>query len=268
MSVIDAWAQHPTKRFLEEPIFDSLKRWTGMVAEDVPVASTVKAMTSAGVEKALLCAWYGPNGPLITNEQVLDLTERHPDLFLGMASADLRNPVEAVKTLRHYVTKHGFKALRIIQWLWELPCTHALYYPLLAECVALNVPVCFQVGLTGPLCTSETGRPLHIERIALDFPDLVIVCGHIGYPWQAEMIAFATKFPNIYIDTSAYKPKRYPRELVEYMKAHGRHKVLFGSNYPMITPGACLAELDQLGLDDEVTELFLKKNAQAVFSID
>ena len=81
------------------------------------------------------------------------------------------------------------------------------------------------------------------------------------------MIAFATKLPNVYIDTSAYKPRRYPAELVAYMKAHGKHKVLFGTNYPMIMPEACLKDLGTLGLSEEVRELFVKKNAQAVFSI-
>lgn len=267
MNVIDAWAQHPTKRFLAEPYFDSLKKWTARDFAEVPLEFTVHAMKSAGVGKALISAWYGPGGPLISNDEVLAATAQHPELFAGIASADIRNPVEAVRTLRKYVTEHGFKGLRIVQWLWELPCTHPLYYPLYAACVELDVPVCLQVGLTGPLRSSESGRPLHIERIALDFPALKIVCGHIGYPWHVEMIAFATKFPNVYIDTSAYKPKRYPAELVAYMKAHGRHKVMFGTNYPMLTPEACLQELSMLDLEDETRELFLHKNACAVFAL-
>lgn len=267
MSIIDVWAQHPTKRFLAEPFFASLKKWTGQNIDELPLEFTLHAMKSAGVEKALISAWYGPNGPMISNEEVLEITQQHPDLFFGIASVDLRNPVHAVRTLREYITVHGFKGLRIVQWVWELPCTHPLYYPLYSTCVELNVPVCLQVGLTGPLRSSETGRPLHIERIALDFPELKIICGHIGYPWHSEMIAFATKFPNVYIDTSAYKPKRYPVELVAYMKAHGKHKVMFGTNYPMLTPEACLKELSVLGLDEEVTELFLSKNARTVFRL-
>ena len=267
MTVIDVWAQHPTRRFLAEPYFDSLRRWTDLTIQELPLEATVHAMQSANVEKALICAWYGPSDALISNEEVLEIVRKHPDLFVGIASVDLRNPVEAVRTLRGYVTNHGFKALRVVQWLWELPSTHPLYYPLYAACVELDIPVCLQVGLTGPLRSSEPGRPLHIERVALDFPELKIVCGHIGYPWHGEMSAFATKFPNVYIDTSAYKPKRYPPELVAYLKAHGKHKVMFGTNYPMLTPEACLKELDRLGLDEETTELFLSKNAKAVFSL-
>lgn len=267
MTVVDAWAQHPTKRFLDQPFLATLRRWTGQDFEEVSVEATLAEMDGGGVDRALVCAWYGPRGALIANDEVAALTTAYPDRFTGIAGVDLRDPVAAVRALREAVTGRGFRGLRIVQWLWELPCTHPLYYPLFAACVELGVPACLQVGLTGPLKPSETGRPLHVERVALDFPDLTLVCGHIGYPWQQEMIALATKFPNVYIDTSAYKPKRYPSELVAYMRAHGRRKVLFGTNYPMIRPADCMTELEMLGLDDEARALFLGGNAERVFGL-
>lgn len=267
MKIIDVWAQQPNKTFLSQPYFDSLKKWTGQDLQDVPLEFLLHTMEVANVSKALIAAWYGPQGVLISNEEVLDVVSAHPNAFAGLASVDIRNPVEGIRTLRKYVGEHGFKGLRIVQWLWELPCTHPLYYPLLAECVELGVPVCLQVGHTGPLRSSESGRPCHIERIALDFPDLKIVCGHIGYPWTAEMIAVATKFPNVYIDTSAYVPKRYPQELVTYMKRHGKHKVMFGTNYPMISADTCIAQLGLLELNEDVEAHFLDKNATSVFNL-
>ena len=267
MSVIDVWAQHPTQRLLSQPFFDSLKRWKSDDFPAVPVEYTLQKMKAGNVSKAIISAWYGPTGDLISNDDVLAIIKQYPDSFAGLASVDLRDPVKAVHTLKRYVTEHNFIGLRIVQWLWELPCTHPLYYPLYAACVELDIPVCLQVGLTGPLRSSETGRPLHIERVALDFPDLKIICGHIGYPWHDEMIALATKFRNIYIDTSAYKPRRYPKSLVNYIKNHGKHKVMFGTNYPMLTPEECLNDLDILDLNEEVKTLFLYENAKAVFKI-
>jgi predicted TIM-barrel fold metal-dependent hydrolase len=102
---------------------------------------------------------------------------------------------------------------------------------------------------------------------AIEFPELTMVCGHVGYPWTQEMIAVATKHPNVFIDTSAYTAKRYPPELVAYMKANGKKKVLFGTNYPMITPQKCLADLHSLGLDEETENLFLHCNARRVFGL-
>ncbi|MGI5380007.1 amidohydrolase family protein [Streptomyces sp. CA-251387] len=99
----------------------------------------------------------------------------------GVAGADLARPMTAVRELRRAVEELGFVALRVIPWLWGLPPTDRLYYPLYAACGDLVVPFCTQVGHTGPLRPSETGRPIpYIDQVALDFPELTIVCGHIG----------------------------------------------------------------------------------------
>jgi len=270
MPVIDVWMQHPTPRFARHEMFDPLRRWTGEPAPDaeVPLEATVAAMDAGGVERGLVCAWYGPEGPLISNDEVAGVVGRDPERFVGVASVDPRQPVRAVRELRRAVRELGFRALRMVPWLWGLPPNHRLYYPLLAECVELGIPFLTQVGHTGPLRPSETGRPIpYLDEVALDFPDLVIVGGHIGYPWTAEMISLATKYPNVYIDTSAYTARRYPPELVAYLRGHGRHKVMFGTNYPMITPDRALEGLDRLGLDDEVRDLFLHGTARRLFQL-
>lgn len=101
----------------------------------------------------------------------------------------------------------------------------------------------------------------------MDFPELVIVGGHIGYPWTNEAIAVATKHENVFIDTSAYTAKRYPEELVAFMRGHGAKKVLFGTNYPMIFPQKALEHIDRLDLSDDAKDLFLGGNAKRVFKI-
>lgn len=270
--IIDAWTQHPTAAFLRHPMFASLLRWRGVepsaLPDEIPCEVTLGAMDAAGVDRALVSAWWGPGGPILGNDEVAALVRAHPDRFFGAASVDLARPMEAVRELRRAVKELGLRALRILPWLWNLPPNDRRYYPLYAECVELGIPFCLQVGHTGPLCPSEPGRPIpYLDEVALDFPELTIVGGHIGYPWTVEMIALATKYPNVYIDTSAYKASRYPRELVEYLRGHGRHKVLFGSNYPMLTPGECLAKLDTLDLSDDVKALFLGGNAARVFQL-
>jgi predicted TIM-barrel fold metal-dependent hydrolase len=268
--IIDVWMQHPTMHFINQPMFDSLRRWTGglKVTEEIPVEFTLAAMDQGGVEVGMACAWWGPGGPLIGNDEVAVLIRKFPKRFCGIAAVNLHRPMEAVRELRRCVLEEGFRGLRIVQWLWDLPVTDRRYYPLFAECVNMQVPVCLQVGHTGPLCPSEPGRPIpYIDTVAIEFPELKVVCGHIGYPWTAEMIAVATKHSNVFIDTSAYTAKRYPPELVAYMKGHGRRKVLFGTNYPMLTPGQCLKDIDQLGLDEEGRGLFLRGNAAAVFGL-
>jgi predicted TIM-barrel fold metal-dependent hydrolase len=276
MSVIDVWMQHPTLRFMQHDMFDSLRRWTraqpteGMKAltEELPLKLTIDAMDAAGVERGLIAAWYGPEGGLITNDEVAGFVAQYPERLVGVASVDLRQPVAAVRELRRAVRDLGMRALRVVPWLWGLPPNDRRYYPLYVECIELGIPFCTQVGHTGPLRTSETGRPIpYLDDVALEFPDLTIVGGHIGYPWTAEMIALATKYPNVYIDTSAYTARRYPPELVAYMRANGRGKVMFATNYPMIAAERALQGLDSLELDAEATDLFLSGNARRVFAL-
>lgn len=268
--VIDAWMQHPFPELMRQPVFASLLRWMGVTGEPpaIPPEMTVAAMQNAGVQRALLTAWVGPKGAWISNDEVAALVHRWPDLFVGVACVDLHHPMTAVRELRRAVKDLGFKALRLLPWLWGLPPDDRRYYPLYAECIDLGIPFCLQVGHAGPLMASEPGRPIpYLDHVAAEFPELVIVGGHIGYPWTEEMIAMATKYPNVYIDTSAYKPSRYPENLVRYMQTNGKRKVLFGSNYPMIQPADCLKEVDRLGLDEERRHLFLSGNAKRVFGL-
>ena len=268
--VVDAWMQHPSKGFLGHPMFESLRRWSRdtLPEGDIPIEATVQAMDDAGVRLGLISAWWGPQGPLIGNDEVASHVRRHPDRFVGVASVDLHRPMDAVRELRRCVRTLGFRALRIIPWLWNLPPDDRRYYPLYAECVELGIPFCLQVGHTGPPCESEPGRPIpYLDRVALEFPELRIVGGHIGYPWCTEMISLATKYPNVWIDTSAYTVRRYPRELVDYLRGHGRKKVLFGSNHPAWPARVCLEGLESLALDAETEALFLHGNAERVFSL-
>src|SRR5262245_49735612 len=177
--------------------------------------------------------------------------------------------MEAVRELRLRVKRDGFKGLRVLPWLWGLPPDDRRYYPLFAECCELDIPFCTQVGHAGPLRESEPGRPIpYLDRVALEFPELRILGGHIGVPWLDEMLSLLMKYPNIYIDTSAYKASRYPAALVEYMRSSRQHRVLFGSNHPFWPAVHRWVGLDQLGLDSAARSKFLAENAQRVFKLD
>jgi predicted TIM-barrel fold metal-dependent hydrolase len=278
--IIDAWAQHPTRRHLAHPMFDSLRRWTrdatasrapaGEAGEDGdwPLSVTIASMDEAGITRSLVSAWEGPRGSLISNDEVAGFVRDAPERLVGVGSVDISRPREAVREIRRCVRELGFRAIRLLPWLWELPPTHARFYPVYSECCELGIPFCTQVGHTGPLMPSEFGRPIpYIDQVAIDFPDLVIVCGHIGYPWTDEMIAVATKHRNVHIDTSAYTVRRYPPALVTYLRGHGSGKVLFGTNWPMIAPRKALDGLDELELPPPVRAAFLADNALRVFGL-
>jgi len=270
--LVDAWIQHPTPAFLRDELFATLRRWMGLADDAIPALIpdefTLAALDQARVSVALVSAWWAPQGPLLDNDSVAALVKRFPDRLAGVASVNLDKPMPAVRELRRCVKQLGMKGLRILPWLWRSPPNDRRYYPLYAECIELGIPFCLQVGHAGPLLPSEPGRPIpYLDEVACDFPELTIVGGHIGYPWTTEMIALATKYPNVYIDTSAYKASRYPTELVEFMRKNGKKKVLFGSNWPMLSPESCLASLDDLGLSEEAKRAFLGENARSVFKL-
>ena len=269
--IVDAWMQHPTARFLSQPWLASLKRWTGNghdYSGEPPLGLTLAAMEAGAVAQGLLSAWTGPMGVLISNDEVAGWVKQSGGRLSGVGSLDIRRPMEAVREIRRCVKRLGFKAIRVLPWLWEAAPTDRRFYPVYAECCEQGVPFCTQIGHTGPLMPSEVGRPIpYIDQVAIDFPELVIVGGHIGYPWTEEAIAVATKHENVHIDTSAYTYKRYPEALIGYMASNGRKKVLFGSNWPMIAPAKALDGFDAAPLDEEARALFLAGNAMRVFKL-
>ncbi|RZV56429.1 MAG: amidohydrolase, partial [Pseudomonadales bacterium] len=217
--------------------------------------------------RSLISAWVAPRNVMISNDEVAGFVAQAPERLIGVGSVDISKPMDAVREIRRCVIELGFKAIRVLPWLWEVPPNDRRFYPVYTACCDLGVPFCTQIGHTGPLMPSEVGRPIYLDQVALDFPELTIVGGHIGYPWTDEAIAVATKHENVYIDTSAYTARRYPQSLVEFMRGHGRNKVLFGTNYPMIMPVKALEYLPELALGEDVQELFLSGNACRIFNL-
>jgi predicted TIM-barrel fold metal-dependent hydrolase len=224
-------------------------------------------MDKGGVDRMLISAWVAPRNVMISNDEVATFVADAPNRLIGVGSVDISRPMAAVREVRRCVRELKFKAIRVLPWLWEAPPTDRRFYPVYVACVEEGVPFCTQIGHTGPLMPSEVGRPIYLDQLALDFPELVIVGGHIGYPWTDEAVAVATKHPNVYIDTSAYTLKRYPQQLLAFLRANGASKVLFGTNYPMITAEKALAGLDGLDLPPSTRAKFLGENAARVFRL-
>jgi uncharacterized protein len=270
--VIDVWAQPPFKDArtkIPEVVRLFEKSGTAGYFDRPPDAKEMVAMMDeAGVDKVFLCAWCRPDNWLITNNDVARFVEGFPDRFIGVATVDLAKPVQAVKELTRTVKELGFKALRIVPWLWKLPPNDKLYFPLYVRCIELGIPFLTQVGHTGPLMPSETGRPVpYLDEVALTFPELTIVGGHIGHPWTDEMIGLSWKHDNVYIDTSAYLPRYYPPALIQFINTYGKKKVLFGTNFPQLQFKDCVEQAAQIQIKEESLKLFFCGNAARIFGL-
>lgn len=270
MAAIDVWSQITTERMAAAPWLEPLLRWTGQSGGRSASSpeQTLRAMDEADVEIALLSAWYGPEGALISNDEVAEQIDAAPARFRGLASVDLSDPMKAVQQIQRWVDGERFVGVRVVPWLWDLPPNDRKYYPIYIACIEAGVPFCTQIGHTGPLKRSETGRPIpYLEDVLLDFPELVVVGGHVGFPWIDELISLTIKFPNFYVDTSACAVHRLPTAFVDYMRGIGSGRVMFGTNWPMLSPKACLAELSSLNLTEDQQHAFLSGNARHVFNL-
>jgi predicted TIM-barrel fold metal-dependent hydrolase len=261
-TVIDVWTQLIVGTPLGvNPEGENVFRNYGMLdvyEHGTDTVKMVEAMDRHGVGVALLSG---------DNAAVAKAQNEHPGRLFGEYHADPTHIMKAVRELEHYVRNCGFVALRIEPFLWQKPPTDRAYYPLYAKAAELNVAFQTQVGHTGPLFPSETGRPIYIDQVALDFPELRIVCGHIGWPWTEEMIAVAWKHRNVWIDTSAHVPKHYPPAFVHFLRTFGKDKVCFATDYPLLGWERVLREVDGLELPPDVKQRFLHDNAVRAFNL-
>jgi uncharacterized protein len=268
MGAVDVWAQVTTERMAKRPWLAPLLRWSDQTSDASSVEYTLQAMDEADVDIALLSAWHGPEGQLISNEEVSRQIAAAPSRFRGLATVNLHDPMAAVRDIRRWVDGKTFVGVRIVPWLWDLPPNDRRYYPIYTACVDAGVPFCTQIGHTGPLKRSETGRLIpYLEDVLLDFPELVVVGGHVGFPWLDELTTLTIKFPNFHVDTSAYVLHRLPPAFVAWMKGIGKSRVMFGTNWPMLSPRRCLEGLSGLALSEELSHMFLAGNAHRVFKL-
>lgn len=269
--VIDAWVQPWTQEVSEgiqsEGIWHVFEQYgqADRLRPGVPITEMNAEMDEAGVSHAILSA-----GPFMTNRLVADIAASHPDRYSPMAWVDPTVSIRsAVAELQRRVVDDGFIGLKVEPFLHDRPPTDAIFYPLYSKCVELDIAVQIQVGNTGPMLPSYTGDPLYIDRIALDFPELRIVCGHIGWPWTEVMIAVAWKHPNVFVDTSAYLPKSYPDAFVKFMKTFGQDRCIYASDWPLLPFGRPLRQVDEyLDLPPEARQKFLHDNACRAFKLE
>ncbi len=231
----------------------------------------VAAMDEAGVEAVLatdLLAWSYTRQArfaLDLRDRIADLAERHPGRVYGLADYDPRDIGGSLRKLEADVAR-GFKGVYVHIYGYDVGLDHRTMYPLYARCQELGIPVQMQTGHVLEAMPSEHGRPMQLDRIACDFPDLVLVGTHTGYPWVDEMIAVATKWPNVYLSISAWMPKYFGPSLVRFMSGRaGSQKVLFGSNG--LAWARYLAEMSGMELRPERLEAIVSENARRVFKL-
>ncbi|WAP60272.1 amidohydrolase family protein [Streptomyces sp. S465] len=207
--------------------------------------------------------------PPIPNEEVAEDCAAHPDVLIPFASLDPWRGRAAVRQARRLVADYGVRGFKFHPSLQAFSPDDPMAYPLYEAIQELEVPALFHTGQTGIGAGVRGGGgirlkysdPLLIDDVAADFPDLPIILAHPSFPWQDEALAVATHKPNVYIDLSGWSPKYFPPQLVRYANTLLKDKVLFGSDYPVITPDRWLSDFEKIDIKPEVRPRILKDNA-------
>ncbi len=236
----------------------------------------LRRMDAAGIERSFLIA--AKVGPLLHKssyhvpyELVAEAVNRYPDRFYGLAGLDPTEGMDGVRQLEKAVREDGFIGAHFYPHWFELAPDHARWYPFYAKCVELDIPVQLQVGqsmLYDPNHRLRSvGRPITLDSVACDFPELKLIGIHVGIPWTDEMIAMAWKHPNVYIGTDAHSPKYWPDSLVKYINSYGQDKVIFGTDFPILDFERTRAEIDALNLRPVTKRKLMRDNVLRIYGL-
>jgi hypothetical protein len=239
--------------------------------------SLIEEMDNAGIKKAVLVAedFQETLGKKVSNEAIAAGVKRYPGRFLGLASVDPHKGKKAVEELEHAVKDLGMVGLT----LW--PCFHQIYskdkkyYPLYEKCLELGIFVVIHTSINfSSVSKLDLGRPIYLDEVAIDFPELRIVASHAGWPWVLEMIAVAWRHPNVYMEISAMRPKYMAREhsgwepLLNYGDTILQDRIFFATSWPLLPFKRSIEEVRALPLKETVKEKWLYKNAAEFLKIE
>jgi predicted TIM-barrel fold metal-dependent hydrolase len=245
-------------------------------AEGVSLDEMLRRMDAAGIERGFLVATRAgrlghPACYHLPYELVAKAVKRHPDRFYGMAGLDPYEGMKGVKELVRAVEELGFIGAHFYPHWYELAPDHAKWYPYYAKCCELDIPVQMQVGQSMVYDPSypvrSVGRPITLDAVACDFPELRLVGIHVGIPWADEMIAMAWKHANVFIGCDAHSPKYWPESFVRFINGYGQDKVLFGSDFPILDFERTREEIEALGLKPQAKKKLLRDNALRVYKL-
>ena len=243
---------------------------------DEPVEDFVKYIDGIGIKKAVVKAkdietTYQRK---LTNESVAELVDQYPDLFVGFAGVDPYKGMSAVRELEYAVKDLGLKGLAMEPFEYNLRPNDRRFYPLYSKCVELDIPVNLHCSINfSTMSRMDYGRPIYLDDVAVDFPELKIVAMTPGWPWVSELVGVAWRHPNVYIEIAAVRPRYMAMpntgwgELMHYGNTVIQDKVLFASAWPLLPIERTIEEIKELPLKKEVVEKWFYKNASKLLGV-
>jgi len=213
--------------------------------------------------------------PQVPNDTVADFAAENSDIMIAFASIDPARGADGVREAKRLVASGAVRGLKLHPPLQQFFPNDHLAYALYEVFAEARLPVLFHTGHSG-IGTGmpggggvrlKYGNPMYIDDVAVDFPEMPIILAHPSFPWQDEAISICLHKPEVYIDLSGWSPKYFPANLIQYANTLLKHKVLFGSDYPLITPDRWLADFAKIDIKPEVRPLILRENARKLLGV-
>ncbi|MBW8300351.1 MAG: amidohydrolase family protein [Hydrogenophaga sp.] len=209
------------------------------------------------------------------NEEVARIAAENTDIMIPFASIDPAKGRLGAREARRLVREFGVKGFKFHPTMQGFYPYDRSAYPLYEAIAEEGAITLFHTGQTGVGAGMRGGmgmrlkysNPIHLDDVAADFPDMPIILAHPSFPWQEEALSVATHKPNVYIDMSGWSPKYFPPILIRYANTMLKHKMLFGSDWPAITPDRWLKDFETIDIRDEVRPLILKENARRLLKL-
>ena len=211
----------------------------------------------------------------VPNEEVAEVANANADVLIPFASIDPHKGRRGVDEAKRLIAEHGVRGFKFHPNVQAFFPDDRMAYPFYEVIEEAGLPALFHTGHSGVGSGMRGGggirlkysNPMHVDDVAVDFPDLKIVLAHPSFPWQDEALSIAMHKPQVYIDLSGWSPRYFPEQLVRYTNTLLREQVLFGTDYPFITPDRWLKDFDALDIKPEVRPLVLKQNAMRLLGL-
>lgn len=249
-----------------------MERAIGGLPQYDSIEAMVGKMDEAGVEKVFITQckmWSYWNKWMYMDtslDEVTQYTTRYPDRFVGLAGYNPFRIKDSLKEIEVAVKEHHFRGVYVHIYGFDIPLNDPKMYPLYSKCVELDIPVSMQVGHVLEAMPSEHARPIFLDRVACDFPDLKIIGAHTGWPWVEELISVCYKWDNVYFGVDAWMPKYLKPEIIQFVNNRmGQDRCLWGTNG--LSWKESLEQLEKIGLREDAKRKLLRDNVAQLFKI-
>ncbi|MGL6112560.1 MAG: amidohydrolase family protein [Rubrivivax sp.] len=211
----------------------------------------------------------------IPNEEICEAAKNNADMMIAFASIDPHKGKMGAREARRLIEEHGVKGFKFHPTVQDFLPYDRMAWPIYEVIDEYKMPAIFHSGHSGIGSGMRCGgglrlqnsNPMLLEDVAIDFPDIQIVIAHPSWPWQDEALSLALHKPNVWIDLSGWSPKYFPPQLVQYANTLLRERMLFGSDFPLITPERWIKDFEEAGFKPEVHPLILKRNAMRLLGL-